>query len=86
MHLCVFYSLALVLPEYNMHYIQANPGDIKQAMCEYQCLFGVAFDYHSALHFSRVGSLSDDIFSLEMHLLQIFCVCMVMCNVKGYLA
>ncbi|KAF5889258.1 voltage-dependent calcium channel subunit alpha-2/delta-1 isoform X4, partial [Clarias magur] len=26
------YSLALVLPEYNMHYIQANLGDIKQAM------------------------------------------------------
>ncbi|KAI5623838.1 voltage-dependent calcium channel subunit alpha-2/delta-1 [Silurus asotus] len=26
------YSLALVLPEYNMHYIQANLGDIEQAM------------------------------------------------------
>ncbi|XP_053534078.1 voltage-dependent calcium channel subunit alpha-2/delta-1 isoform X5 [Ictalurus punctatus] len=26
------YSLALVLPEYNMHYIQANLGDVKQAM------------------------------------------------------
>ncbi|GAA6101834.1 voltage-dependent calcium channel subunit alpha-2/delta-1 isoform X3 [Tachysurus ichikawai] len=26
------YSLALVLPEYNLHYIQANLGDIKQAM------------------------------------------------------
>ncbi|KAA0715147.1 Voltage-dependent calcium channel subunit alpha-2/delta-1 [Triplophysa tibetana] len=29
------YSLALVLPEYNLHYIQANLGNtIKQAMCE----------------------------------------------------
>ncbi|XP_072552044.1 voltage-dependent calcium channel subunit alpha-2/delta-1 isoform X3 [Salminus brasiliensis] len=26
------YSLALVLPEYNMHYIEANLGDLKQAM------------------------------------------------------
>ncbi|KAK3548399.1 hypothetical protein QTP70_012641 [Hemibagrus guttatus] len=26
------YSLALVLPEYNLHYIQANLGDLKQAM------------------------------------------------------
>ncbi|XP_060734198.1 voltage-dependent calcium channel subunit alpha-2/delta-1 isoform X3 [Tachysurus vachellii] len=26
------YSLALVLPEYNLHYIQANLGDINQAM------------------------------------------------------
>lgn len=53
---CVFHSLALVLPEYNMHYIQANLGDIKQAMCEYQCLIGVVFKYHSsALPFSREG-------------------------------
>uniref|UniRef100_A0A672SMA0 Calcium voltage-gated channel auxiliary subunit alpha2delta 1 n=1 Tax=Sinocyclocheilus grahami TaxID=75366 RepID=A0A672SMA0_SINGR len=30
------YSLALVLPEYSLHYIEANLGDtIKQAMCEY---------------------------------------------------
>uniref|UniRef100_A0A673GZ62 Voltage-dependent calcium channel subunit alpha-2/delta-1-like n=1 Tax=Sinocyclocheilus rhinocerous TaxID=307959 RepID=A0A673GZ62_9TELE len=30
------YSLALVLPEYSLHYIEANMGDtIKQAMCEY---------------------------------------------------
>lgn len=43
---CVFYSLALVLPEYNLHYIQANLGDIKQAMCEYKWLFGVVLVYH----------------------------------------
>uniref|UniRef100_A0A8C1G9I9 Calcium voltage-gated channel auxiliary subunit alpha2delta 1 n=1 Tax=Cyprinus carpio TaxID=7962 RepID=A0A8C1G9I9_CYPCA len=31
------YSLALVLPEYSLHYIEANLGDtIKQAMCEYR--------------------------------------------------
>lgn len=39
--MCVFHSLALVLPEYSKHYIQANLRDINQAMCEYQCLFGV---------------------------------------------
>uniref|UniRef100_A0A9J8BZ56 Calcium voltage-gated channel auxiliary subunit alpha2delta 1 n=1 Tax=Cyprinus carpio carpio TaxID=630221 RepID=A0A9J8BZ56_CYPCA len=33
------YSLALVLPEYSLHYIEANLGDtIKQAMCEYRLL------------------------------------------------
>lgn len=72
MRLCVSYSLALVLPEYNLHYIQANLGDLKQAMCEYQWLFGVVLDYHSsALHFSRVYNLS----CLEMLLLQ-DCVCL----------
>ncbi|XDV29068.1 hypothetical protein PO909_032243 [Leuciscus waleckii] len=31
------YSLALVLPEYSLHYIEANLGNtIKQAMCEYR--------------------------------------------------
>jgi len=33
----VFCSLALVLPEYSLHYIEANLGNtIKQAMCEYR--------------------------------------------------
>uniref|UniRef100_A0AAY4CXI9 VWFA domain-containing protein n=1 Tax=Denticeps clupeoides TaxID=299321 RepID=A0AAY4CXI9_9TELE len=37
--LCVFYSLALVLPEYSLHYIQANLGDtIQQAICDV-CVF-----------------------------------------------
>lgn len=82
MRLCVFHSLALVLPDYNMHYIQANLGDIKQALSEYQCLFGVVFDYHSsALHFSRVGNIScdDDFLFIRNALLWIFCVFVCLC-------
>ncbi|XP_027017404.1 voltage-dependent calcium channel subunit alpha-2/delta-1 isoform X4 [Tachysurus fulvidraco] len=41
------YSLALVLPEYNLHYIQANLGDIKQAM------------WHKALDTMQVEKFED---------------------------
>uniref|UniRef100_A0A8C2IVX5 Calcium voltage-gated channel auxiliary subunit alpha2delta 1 n=1 Tax=Cyprinus carpio TaxID=7962 RepID=A0A8C2IVX5_CYPCA len=44
------YSLALVLPEYSLHYIEANLGDtIKQAMCEYRLL---SFSRFSLIFFS----------------------------------
>lgn len=84
--LCVFYSLALVLPEYNMHYIQANLGDIKQAMCKYQCLSGVVLMITSVLCISEVIILFF-FFSLVMHLCfwLFVCLCIIKDTLNNYL-
>uniref|UniRef100_A0AAY4CXP0 VWFA domain-containing protein n=1 Tax=Denticeps clupeoides TaxID=299321 RepID=A0AAY4CXP0_9TELE len=49
------YSLALVLPEYSLHYIQANLGDtIQQAICDlYSCLNATNIGHNLFLNLCR---------------------------------